>query len=145
MHKYFGNTDLLQNTLLPYFCEEEPLKLLNKLFWKLDYEKYNTHIQPHGIKETYYVETKIIEYRKTYKNGKLNGLYEQWRDDDTPVIKCYYKNGKLNGLYKSWWSNGQLSVTKIYENGKLNGLLQCRCSDGKLHRMNHYRNGILEE
>jgi hypothetical protein len=44
MDKYFGNAELLQNTLLSYFCNEEPLKLVNKKFYGLNYEKYNTHI-----------------------------------------------------------------------------------------------------
>ena len=40
---YFENIQLLQNTLLKYFSDEYPLKLLNKKFSTLNYEKYNTH------------------------------------------------------------------------------------------------------
>jgi antitoxin component YwqK of YwqJK toxin-antitoxin module len=70
MEKYFNNSELLQNTLLLYFCDEKLLKLINKLFYKLNYEKYLIHTQPHGIVETYYENSKIKE-RKTYKNGKI--------------------------------------------------------------------------
>jgi hypothetical protein len=38
---YFENIPLLQNTLVPYFCEPEPLKSINKVFFKLNYEKYS--------------------------------------------------------------------------------------------------------
>jgi hypothetical protein len=65
MKKYFNNIVLLQNTLLPYFCNEEPLKLVNKQFYRLNYEKYNTHYQPHGILETYCPKTKILYDRET--------------------------------------------------------------------------------
>lgn len=76
MEKYFNNTQLLQNTLLPYFHHPYPLKLLNKKFNTLNYEKYNTNLQPHGILETYNPKTKLILERETYKNGILNGLSE---------------------------------------------------------------------
>jgi len=72
--QYFNSTDLLQNTLLPYFCDEESLKLVNKIFYGLNYEKYNTHLKPHGIVKTYYSDNKKTFDTKTYKNGKLNGL-----------------------------------------------------------------------
>lgn len=88
--QYFENIPLLQNTLLTYFNTEEDLKILNKQFKNLDYEKYNTHIQPHGILEIYYIKTKTIEERITYKNGKLDGLYE-----------IFYENGEL--YEKSNW------------------------------------------
>jgi hypothetical protein len=65
MEKYFGNVQLLQSTLLPYFCNEQPLKLVNKQFYRLNYEKYNTHYQPHGILEIYYLETQTIKSRQT--------------------------------------------------------------------------------
>ncbi len=68
---YFENIQLLQNTLLKYFSDEYPFKLLNKKFSTLNYEKYNTHYQLHGIIETYYIDTKTLQKRVTYKNGKF--------------------------------------------------------------------------
>ncbi len=46
---YFENTILLQNTLLSYFCDKYPLKILNKQFNILIYEKYNALLKTHGI------------------------------------------------------------------------------------------------
>lgn len=92
--EYFQNKDLLQNILLPYFCYKHPLKLLNKQFSKLDYEKYNTHIQPHGILETYYKDTKSINTQKTYKNSQLNGLYACWYENGNIEIRCNFNNEK---------------------------------------------------
>ena len=51
MHAYFNIIVLLQNTLLPYFCDEIPLISINKKFYNLNYEKYNIRLQPHGIVE----------------------------------------------------------------------------------------------
>ncbi len=91
MDIYFNNTQLLQNTLLSYFDIPLPLVSLNKRFSNLNYEKYNTHIQPHGIIESYHIKTKNIYQKIDYKpssgtrpkgvNGKLNGLFEEWYDD----------------------------------------------------------------
>ncbi len=47
--KYFNNTILLQNTLLPYFCNEYPLIFINKQFQKLNYEKYSAKARRKAI------------------------------------------------------------------------------------------------
>ena len=97
---YFENTQVLENTLLPYFYDEYPLISLNKAFSKLNYEKYNTHLQPHGLWESYDFKTKLIV---KYKNGKLNGLSEEWFTNGKLYKNCWYKNSKLNGLYEIWF------------------------------------------
>jgi antitoxin component YwqK of YwqJK toxin-antitoxin module len=145
-NSYFENIDLLQNTLLPYFSEEEPLKSINKKFYKLNYEKYLTHLQPHGLTEFYldkfrfyvrknykngkldglqelYQNGKIYE-REFYKYGKLNGLSEKWYKDGNLHSISNYKNGKKDGLYEQWWENDMLSTRCNYKNDKLNGLYE---------------------
>jgi len=138
---YFENMSLLQNTLLTYFNTSEPLKNINKQFHQLEYEKYNTHMQPHGIVETYYPETKTIQKRETYKNGILNGLYESWYDNGELELEANYKNGELNGLYELWWSNGQLYRNYNYKNGGLNGIQIEYYPNGKLELEANYKNG----
>jgi len=108
MDKYFGNIDLLQNTLLPYFCNDESLKLINKLFSKLNYKKFSTYLQPHGIFEFYHYKTKRLIGKETYKNGELDGLSQCWYDNGQLCQQKYYKNGLENGLSQIWYNNGQL-------------------------------------
>jgi len=141
MDKYFNNSELLQNTLLHYFCDEILLKPINKKFSELNYEKYNTHIQPHGIFETYYENAKI-KVRKTFKNGKKNGLCEEWYDSGELWVKCWYKNNKLHGLYKKWHDSGQLWVKCNYKNGNLNGSCEQFYEDGKLKNKTIYINNV---
>jgi antitoxin component YwqK of YwqJK toxin-antitoxin module len=140
-NSYFENIPLLQNTLLTYFKEEEPLKNINKQFSELNYEKYNTHIQPHGTEIVYFPGTRIIRAKKTYKNGKLNGLYEEWYFDGNLFIRCEYKDGKFNGLYQSWHPNGQLYRNYNYKNGELNDIQMEYYPNGKLELEANYRNG----
>jgi len=152
MEKYFSSTVLLQNILLPYFYDEEPLKYVNKLFYGLNYEKYNTHLQPHGTKKTYYFETKVIQGRYNYKNGMLDGLFEEWYHTGRLYKRCNYRYGRLNGLYEKWYdtrsdatvgSNGQLFESKRYINNKLDGLYKKYYIDGTLELKVYFKNGKL--
>jgi antitoxin component YwqK of YwqJK toxin-antitoxin module len=149
---YFDNTILLENTLLPYFDEAEPLKYINKKFYRLDYEKYLTHIQLHGILETYYLKTKTIMEREIYKNGKLNGIYKSWYETHSDTIvgdnsqlyeRCNYKNGKLDGLYENWFQNGQLLEQGYYKNGKLDGSCEVWHNNGRLYIRKNYKDNEL--
>jgi len=172
--QYFQNLPLLQNTLLPYFYKSEPLKLINKQFYKLNYEKYNTYVQPHGIKITYYPKTKtlkkrkIIKFKKTYRNGKLNGLFEEyningqliernnfkngvqdglsetWYDDGILQTRGNYKNDLYNGLYEEWYENGQLMIKCNLRNGQKHGLCEEWWNNGKLYKKYMYTNGDID-
>jgi len=141
---YFENTPLLQNTLLSYFEEGEILKTVNKQFSELNYEKYNTHPEPHGIKETYYRKTKILKTLVTYKNGKKNGIYEKYYINGKLAIRKNYKNGIENGLYESWYDNGQLTIRCNYKNGKRDSIWEEWNEDGQLIDRSNYKNGILD-
>ena len=147
---YLNNTQLLQNTLLPYFNSLYPLIILNKQFSKLNYEKYNTHIQPHGIIETFYTNGNIKEH-KNYVNGQLHGLYTEYYNT-TPSSLCIirtYKNHKENGLYEYWNQNGKLKIRCNYKNGGLDGLYEEYYRTGELMQRINYKNeklnGLFEQ
>jgi antitoxin component YwqK of YwqJK toxin-antitoxin module len=168
MNIYFNNFYLLQNTLLPYFNNPDPLNNLNKRFSQLNYEKYNTHLQPHGIVETYYPATKTIKDRKTYRNGKLN-IYQHWDinnglsekktyENDKPHgpyelfypygklwEKGYHKNNKRDGSFKIWLPNGKLYKSMNYKEGKLNGLYEVYDENANTKEQHYYINGILQK
>jgi antitoxin component YwqK of YwqJK toxin-antitoxin module len=135
--QYFQNTDLLQNTLLSYFSTEETLKSINKQFREFNYEKYNTHLQPHGLKITYYPNTETIDEKITYVNGKRNGLYESWYDNGKLEEKVNYKNDKMDGLYESWYDNGILQERSNYKNGKYDGVRKRYIGHGKYQTLNY--------
>jgi antitoxin component YwqK of YwqJK toxin-antitoxin module len=143
-NKYFEDTPLLQNTLLTYFNTAEPLKNINKKFQNLEYEKYNTYYQPHGIIETYYPETKTIQKRETYKNGKRDGLYEKWWENGQLFRRTFYKNGEENGLYQQWYDNGQLWIQGEFKNDKREGVWKEWFENGQLELLEKWENGLLE-
>jgi antitoxin component YwqK of YwqJK toxin-antitoxin module len=120
-NNYFQNIPLLQNTLLTYFSTEQELKNINKQFQNLEYEKYLTPIEPHGIETTYYPDSKMIEEKTTYINGIKNGLYEKYYPNGQLYIKANYKNRRLDGLYQKFYQNGKLEFEKNYVDGKFDG------------------------
>ena len=91
----------------------------------------------------FYINNHIQETTITFKEGKLNGLwddlvyeplgtrfkgyYKDGRKDGEWILssgefiwqKINFKNGKLTGLYKMWYSNGQLEYKQNYLNGEL--------------------------
>ncbi len=138
MNQYFNNTQLIQNTLLPYFHDSYPLIPINKQYSKLNYEKYNTHLQPHGIFESYFLKAKTIYQRMNFINGKLDGLYQEWDENNLLRVRCEYKNYKIEGLYEHWYSNGQLSTKSWNKNGKLYGLTEMWNMDGTLWKTKIY-------
>jgi len=148
--EYFQNNDLLQNTLLPYFCNEVPLKLINKQFSQLNYEKYMSR----NVIETFECSGKS---RINYKNGRYDGLYEYWYKNGQSKLRINYKNGRHHGLYEEWYDNGQLWIRKNYKDGWFDGLYErwyytgelletCNFVDDKLKGLYvmYYKNGEIE-
>jgi len=142
--EYFQNTDLLQNTLLPYFYEDKLLKLINKKFSKLNYEKYNTHPQPHGIINIYYKNSNIIHKKMTYINGKRDGVYDKLRKNGTLLRRCNYKDGIREGLLEFYYENGKLCLKSTYKNGKREGIHKFYYEDGLLWVKSTYKSGKLD-
>lgn len=138
---YFDDIFILENTLLPYFYNEHPLKLINRKFNKLNYKKYNTPLQPHCIIESYNIKTKTIASQENYKNDKLDGLQKFLHLNGNLWEKINYVNGKLHGLYEHWYENGQLFTLYNYKNGKLDGLYKEWRENGQLKERSNYKNG----
>jgi len=61
-----------------------------------------------GIVETFHRRGKgRIKYRETYKDGKLEGLWEKFYENGQLRSRQNYKNGKLDGLSEWFYTNGR--------------------------------------
>lgn len=67
-------------------------------------------------------DTTLLNYRATYKNGKINGS-AYWYDVKTgnAMMECSYVDGLLNGVAKFKAASGQTYVEATYKDGLLNG------------------------
>lgn len=134
--------DILQFQILPFLDPACDLKLVNKKFNNIDFEKYCTLIQPHGIVEEYHWKTKNMLTRYSYVNGKEHGLSESWFDDGLQRWKCNFKNGKMNGLNEIWYPNGQQKCKDNYQDDKFHGVCEGWYVGGaQLYKWN-FQNGM---
>jgi len=59
--------------------------------------------------------------RGSFKNGKREGYWEEYRETGLLFKKGTYKNGKKEGYWEEYHENGQLSSKGDYKNGKKEG------------------------
>ncbi len=99
-----------------------------------------------------------LKWEKTYKEGKLKGLSEEYNRDGQLKSRRTYKEGKLNGLSEEYNRDGQLKSRRTYYEGEEeereyyyyyeNGKLESRTTykEDKLNGLyeTYYENGQLE-
>jgi len=49
------------------------------------------------------------------KNGKKDGLYEQYYNNGQLKIKCFYVEGIIEGEYEEYYSNGKIKIKSFYD------------------------------
>ncbi|MDC1024915.1 hypothetical protein OAR04_03200 [Flavobacteriales bacterium] len=99
-----------------------------------------------GMQTTFFDNGKIWT-KKTYKNGKRNGLWEEYYKNGNLKLKCTFieiPNYLLNiGRYEEFHENGQLSkLIHFDDNGKKNGTVNQYTKSGKIFSVTNYKNGI---
>jgi antitoxin component YwqK of YwqJK toxin-antitoxin module len=139
------NIQTMQNVIIETFYPNKRIKE------RITYKDKNLKVLD-GPYESWY-QTGESKEKANYKNGKLNGLYEEWWEPSLGVrskkvstqlfIKRNYKDGKLNGLDEVWSENGQLLERANYKNNKKHGLYELWNQSGKLLQRNNYKNGEL--
>lgn len=108
---------------------------------------------------------------KNLKNGKADGLWQEWYPDGTLRYRAYWKNGlgsgrweyfhpngqlrsesfyvddRAYGIYRSYYENGQLQTDATYADDKKVGIERTYNSDGTLRERKRYENGrqVIDE
>lgn len=72
-------------------------------------------------------------------NEKFTGIVLQDWEDKTH--QKTYKDGKLNGLYRAYYSYGNLAFSGNFKNGKKQGLCEWYYKNGKIKEKGNYYNG----
>ena len=73
-----------------------------------------------------------LRYRYNYKDGKQDGLSEDFHENGQLYSRKNYKDGKEEGLTEEFWENGQLQFRINFKNGKEDGLWEYFDEDGNL-------------
>ena len=130
---------------------------------------YYEHLSPNlanGQYERYYANGQLKE-RKTYKDGKIDGISEYYQSDGTitsafaKVVKnmpeqwmgvfgLYYEypyhasQNLANGQYEKYHDNGQLSARLTFKDGKKDGPYESYYESGQLRQRVTYKEGKRE-
>tara|TARA_B100000686_G_scaffold181347_1_gene188339 strand:+ start:1990 stop:2361 length:372 start_codon:yes stop_codon:yes gene_type:complete len=79
----------------------------------------------HGVSETYQINPRTMKSylikRTNHKDGKLNGLYEEFMWNGLLKNRKHYLDGELDGLSETFHENGQLGIRGNYKDGVLQG------------------------
>ncbi|WP_414602679.1 toxin-antitoxin system YwqK family antitoxin [Porphyromonas sp.] len=57
--------------------------------------------------------------RRTYKRGKLDGLYEEWYDNGQLKFRVECRCGRPHGLFQEWYDTGELKSSVMCNNGEI--------------------------
>jgi len=84
-----------------------------------------------------------IKFEGIYQNGKNEGHWIYWYENDQKASEGNYQNGKEEGLWIDWHENGQKHEEGNYRNGKIEGLWISWDKNGQKRAEIDYRNGEL--
>ncbi len=95
----------------------------------------------------YYYNTGILKQTANFKNGKLNGLLENWFTNGVKSSTTNYLDDKINGVETNYYYNGLLLRTTNYKEDKKNGIEKEYNSKGQLLFTANYvddeKNGLV--
>jgi antitoxin component YwqK of YwqJK toxin-antitoxin module len=89
----------------------------NKDFQVTEEGKYRKG-EKHGVWLAYHPGGRLIAVQNEYKNGKLNGLTQQFDRRGKRIQSSVYKNGRLDGPMRLYNEKGKLTKEILFKNGK---------------------------
>lgn len=94
-------------------------------------------------------ESGIVRIKQFFKNGKKDGLFTSYHENEQLHISVNYINGKLEGEYQEFYETGVLVKKGFYLNHKKEGLWEFYYPNGVLLEKGSYiknfRHGIWEK
>lgn len=84
-----------------------------------------------SYRQTTYHENGKIKSKSIVINGDLDGIYEEWYDNEQLYKKANYKSGKLIGDYIEYHRNGKVKITEKFDNGLNIDVTNIYYDDGK--------------
>ena len=82
-----------------------------------------------------------LKLEANYKDGKNDGLYQEWYENGQLKFEINSKDGKFDGIVKSWYENGQLASEVNHKDGQRDGLYQEWYENGQLASEGNYKDG----
>jgi len=89
-----------------------------------------------GLREDYYANGQL-KSRGNYKNGKWDGPFERYYDNGQLIEKGTLKDGALVGPHEYFWPSGRVKVRGNYADGPLEDYY----ANGQLKSRRNYKDG----
>ena len=87
-----------------------------------------------------------LEWKKNYKEGKLDGLSEEYNKNGQLEESVTYKEGEEEEEVKYiYYENGQLVTKGTYKDGKEDGPYESYYKNGQLNYKTTYQDGVIED
>ena len=84
-----------------------------------------------------------MEYYRTFKDGKVDGIWVEWYPSGPVKERCGYLNGKKHGIRIEFFPDGVIATESNYVAGALDGKLVERLAGRKLVTTNWSRGRIV--
>ena len=87
-----------------------------------------------------------LEWKKTFEEGKLDGLSEEYNKNGQLEESVTYKEGEEEEEVKyTYHDNGQLKGKETYKDGKKDGPYERYYENGQLDYKTTYKGGLIED
>ena len=104
----------------------------------------NSKVQEEGLWEFFY-ENGNIEWRGTYKEGKMDGIAGWFYPNGNISWRTPFKEGKRDGIEEKFFENGNIQRRTPYKEGKIDGIEEWFDEQGNIIRTRHWKDGKLIE
>jgi antitoxin component YwqK of YwqJK toxin-antitoxin module len=90
----------------------------------------------------YYYETGQLLSKRTFWQGKLEGLAEDFYADGKIKVRTHILHDQLHGPYESFFSDGQIKQQGFYQRDTLQGTYRAWFSNGAPRYIEHWKDGL---
>ena len=106
-------------------------------------EEHNEYIEGEVISNiSKYADNGDILEMYEEKNGKLDGIYVSYHENEIMSSKVEYAEGMKNGSYYTYYVNGNINVFTEFKDDKKNGEYHYSYEDGQLAKKEEYDMGV---
>ena len=98
----------------------------------------------YSFEQTWYQgPNRQVEYRKIYKNGRIDNVWSNWCKGIRPEIgSSLDKSNRFDGSWMLWCRNGQPAYRHSYKDGKFDGEWLHWYVSGQLCSRHNYKGGL---
>lgn len=106
------------------------------------YEGHFDNYKREGVHTSYKSRGGNVQRFHHFKNGRRNGPYAVYNDNDLIMQTGCYQNDRLHGLQTKFTRGGEFESVQSWRNGNLHGKVYKYFESGNISSIITYRNGI---